>query len=178
MLKVARELLGMSQDELASALDLERRAVQRAEARDPSLSLERQKFFAEYFLRQGIRFSTPSSNEPGWRIAELFDRKEIAIPSRLIRAARVGLNLSQEALGKQADLGTVTVRRIEASDVTVQNETRLYLVEQMQKAGVQFLSPHDGIGWQIAFARIDGSEPAARHPRFNLLKRKQRERRG
>ncbi|MBP2489008.1 transcriptional regulator with XRE-family HTH domain [Rhizobium leguminosarum] len=178
MLKVARELLGMSQDGLADELGLERRAVQRAEARDPSLSLERQQLFAEYFLRQGIRFLPPSSSEPGWRIAELFDRNETAVPSRVIRAARIGLNMSQEALGKHADLGTVTVRRIEASDETVQNETRLYLIEHMEKAGVRFLSPRGALGWQAAFVSNDDSELAARHPRFNLLKRKQSERRG
>ncbi|MGO7753640.1 hypothetical protein ACC708_25470 [Rhizobium ruizarguesonis] len=172
MLKVARELRGISQDALAAELNLERRAVQRAEASSQSLSLERQELFAGYFRKHGIQFEVPNAQQTGWGIAELFDRGEELIPPRFVRAARIGLNKSQEALGKDADLGTVTIRRIEAGDDTVQDETRLYLVGYFEKRGVRFLAPEGARGWQVAFATI-GAEPAARHPRFNLQKRKQ-----
>ncbi|NKL46509.1 hypothetical protein GFL57_37195 [Rhizobium leguminosarum bv. viciae] len=172
MLKVARELLGMSQNELADELDLERRAVQRAEALYPSLSLERQQIFTEYFLTRGMRFSAPSPERTGWGIAEIFDLGETLVPSRFIRAARIGLNRSQEALGNDADLGTVTIRRIEAADETVQNETRLYLITYLEKEGVAFLMPNGTRGWEVAFSKME-AEPSARHPRFNLQKRKQ-----
>jgi len=177
MLKVARELLGISQDELADELGLERRAVQRAEARNPSLSLERQELFTAYFYRRGLEFSGPNGDSLGWGIAELVDRGENSVPSRFIRAARIGLNKSQEAMGVDADLGTATIRRIEATEETVQKETRLYLIEHMKNAGVAFMPPNGARGLQLALA-VTETDSAVRHPRFNLQKRKRSAPRG
>lgn len=177
MLKVARELLGMSQDELADELGLERRAVQRAEAHNPSLSLERQELFTTYFQTRGLEFLGPGEDNSRWGIAELVDRGENSVPSRFIRAARMGLSKSQEAMGVDAELGTVTIRRIEATDETVKRETRLYLIEHMKKAGVTFTPPNGVRGWQLAFA-VKETDSAVRHPRFNLQKRKRSAPRG
>jgi transcriptional regulator with XRE-family HTH domain len=176
MLRVARELLGISQEALADELRLERRAVQRAEASTPSASLERQQLFVEYFRKRGIQIEEPNASQAAWGIAEKFDRGERQIPSRFLRAARIGLDQSQETLGKGADLGTMTIRRIEAAVGTVQHETRLYLIAYLERAGVSFLPPNSLRGWQVTFASGQ-EEPTARHPRFNLQQRKQAARR-
>jgi DNA-binding XRE family transcriptional regulator len=171
MLRIARELLGKSQDMLAAELGLTPRAVQRAEATDPSLSLERQSLFLEYFRKNGIIFLSPGAERFGWAVAEGFNRGELRAPARLFRAARIGLDLSQQKLGIDADLGTMTIRRIESDKKTVEPETRQFLVDFLRSRGVHFLPPSEAMGWVVCFAGIVG-EPRARHPRLSVQKRK------
>lgn len=171
MLKVARELLGLSQDLLASKLGLTKRAVQRVEGE--SLSLERQKLFVEFFQSQGVIIAAPEKQGIGWSIIETFSRSEAIAPGRLFRAARVGLDQSQEELSADANLGTMTIRRIEAAENTVEAETRQYLIDHLATKGAYLQPPKGRSGWGIRFTTII-DEPKARHPRVRVQDRKQK----
>ncbi|TAV92057.1 helix-turn-helix domain-containing protein [Rhizobium leguminosarum] len=174
MLRIARELLGRSQDVLASELGLTTRAIQRVEATNPSLSLKRQSLFVEYYRKQGIVFLSPEAERFGWTVAECFNRGELREPARLFRAARIGLDLSQQKLGSDADLGTMTIRRIESDKETVEPETRQFLIDYLTSRGVHFVPPAGMMGWAICFAGII-DEPRARHPRLSVQQRKREE---
>lgn len=172
MLRVARELLGESQDSLALQLGLKKRAIQRVEASTPSLSLDRQDLFIEHFRKRGLVFGPPAHHQPGWSVTETFSRGEQKEPGRLFRAARIGLDMSQETLSAEANLATMTVRRIEAGKETVELETRQFLIDHLEARGIQFLAPHETAGWGIRFTNMPGDHKAW-HPRLNIQKRKQ-----
>ncbi|MGO6926105.1 helix-turn-helix transcriptional regulator [Rhizobium ruizarguesonis] len=172
MLRVARELLGESQDSLAPQLGLKKRAIQRVEASTPSLSLDRQNLFIEHFRMRGLVFTPPEDNQAGWSVTETFSCGEQTAPGRLFRAARIGLDMSQEALSAEANLATMTVRRIEAGKETVELETRQFLIDHLEVRGIQFLFPSETAGWGIRFTTMPGDHKAW-HPRLNVQKRKQ-----
>nr|WP_281411575.1 helix-turn-helix transcriptional regulator [Rhizobium laguerreae] len=171
MLRVARELLGMSQEELAKELNLTSRAVQRVEAESPSSSLNRQDAFTEHFRGKGLMFLLPDDRRVGWGVIECFDNSELETPARFLRAARIALNQSQATLGNNADLGVMTVRRIESGNANVEGETRQFLVEFLNREGVEFISPEGGLGWGAVFAGITDL-PGPRHPRASVQIRK------
>lgn len=174
MLRVARELLGKSQDVLAAELGLTPRAIQRAEAMHPSSSLKRQSLLMEHFRRHGIEVMSPGAERFCWAVAEGFNLGEQKAPARLFRAARIGLDLSQHKLGIDANLGTMTIRRIESDKETVEPETRQFLIDFLRSRGVHFVPPSEGMGWTVCFAEIV-DEPSARHPRVSVQKRKREE---
>jgi len=171
MLRIARELLGVSQKVLASELNLDPRAIQRVEAIDPSSSLDRQELLVAHFQTRGILLLPPTELTTGWSVIECLRPPDGFLPARLIRAARVGLDRSQAELGTDANLGTMTIRRIEADKPTVEPETRQFLIEYIESQGVRFLPPTDAYGWGICFTSIN-DRPTARHPRARVQKRK------
>lgn len=65
------------------------------------------------------------------------------VPSELLRAARVALNIGQRELAKLSGVGQRTILRIERNDETVTLESRRRLQEAFEEAGVTFV-PDDG----------------------------------
>jgi len=168
MLRVARELLGESQDDVAIATSTSKRGIQRAEAEPPALALHDR--LVEYFEKRGLQFSPPEDGH-GWSLTDATSLGAQEEPPRLFRAARVGINRSQEKLGAEAALGLMTIRRIESGAKTVQTETRLFLIEHLKLHGVRFLAPQGAKGWGVVWASIS-DEATARHPRRNVQRRK------
>lgn len=66
------------------------------------------------------------------------------VPSELLRAARVALNIGQRELAKLSGVGQRTILRIERNDETVTLESRRRLQEAFEEAGVTFI-PDDGV---------------------------------
>jgi transcriptional regulator with XRE-family HTH domain len=66
------------------------------------------------------------------------------VPSELLRAARVALNIGQRELAKLSGVGQRTILRIERNDESVTLETRRRLQDAFEKAGIVFI-PDDGI---------------------------------
>jgi transcriptional regulator with XRE-family HTH domain len=66
------------------------------------------------------------------------------VPSELLRAARVALNIGQRELAKLSGVGQRTILRIERNDETVTLESRRRLQEAFEKAGITFV-PDDGV---------------------------------
>ena len=65
------------------------------------------------------------------------------VPSELLRAARVALDIGQRELAALSGVGQRTILRIEQNDPTVSLDTRRRLQEAFENAGVTFL-PDDG----------------------------------
>lgn len=66
------------------------------------------------------------------------------IPSELLRAARVALDIGQRELAALSGVGQRTILRIEQNDPTVSLETRRRLQDAFEKQGVVFI-PDDGV---------------------------------
>lgn len=66
------------------------------------------------------------------------------VPSELLRAARVALDIGQRELAALSGVGQRTILRIEQNDTTVSLETRRRLQDAFEKQGVVFI-PDDGI---------------------------------
>ena len=66
------------------------------------------------------------------------------VPSELLRAARVALDIGQRELAALSGVGQRTILRIEQNDPTVSLETRRRLQDAFEKAGVAFV-PDDGV---------------------------------
>lgn len=66
------------------------------------------------------------------------------VPSELLRAARVALNIGQRELAALSGVGQRTILRIEQNDPTVSLETRRRLQDAFEKQGVVFI-PDDGV---------------------------------
>jgi transcriptional regulator with XRE-family HTH domain len=66
------------------------------------------------------------------------------IPSELLRAARVALDIGQRELAALSGIGQRTILRIEQNDPTVSLETRRRLQDAFEKQGVVFI-PDDGV---------------------------------
>lgn len=66
------------------------------------------------------------------------------VPSELLRAARVALDIGQRELAALSGVGQRTILRIEQNDRTVSLETRRRLQDAFEKQGVVFI-PDDGI---------------------------------
>lgn len=66
------------------------------------------------------------------------------VPSELLRAARVALDIGQRELAALSGVGQRTILRIEQNDPTVSIETRRRLQDAFEQAGVAFL-PDDGV---------------------------------
>lgn len=169
ILKAARELLGESQGEMALASKRSRRAIQRAETAASSMSVH--ESLIRYFEHRGLRFLPPRNGE-GWCICEAADHGETDVPARLVRAARVGLQLSQQSLGADASLSVSTVRRIEADKESVEQETKLFLVQHLLSRRVEFIPPDGSIGWAVRWNSMQ-DESKARAPRPNTRRGKQ-----
>lgn len=65
------------------------------------------------------------------------------VPSELLRAARVALDIGQRELAALSGVGQRTILRIEQNDTTVSLETRRRLQDAFEKQGVVFI-PDDG----------------------------------
>lgn len=66
------------------------------------------------------------------------------VPSELLRAARIALDIGQRELAKRSGVGQRTILRIEQNDPTVTLDTRRRLQEAFEEAGVLFI-PDDGV---------------------------------
>ncbi len=66
------------------------------------------------------------------------------VPSELLRAARVALDIGQRELAALSGVGQRTILRIEQNDPTVSLETRRRLQDAFEKQGVVFI-PDDGV---------------------------------
>lgn len=66
------------------------------------------------------------------------------VPSELLRAARVALDIGQRELAALSGVGQRTILRIEQNDPTVSLETRRRLQDAFEKQGVVFV-PDDGV---------------------------------
>jgi transcriptional regulator with XRE-family HTH domain len=66
------------------------------------------------------------------------------VPSELLRAARVALDIGQRELAALSGVGQRTILRIEQNDPTVSLETRRRLQDAFENQGVVFI-PDDGI---------------------------------
>lgn len=66
------------------------------------------------------------------------------VPSELLRAARVALDIGQRELAALSGVGQRTILRIEQNDKTVSIETRRRLQDAFEKQGVVFV-PDDGV---------------------------------
>lgn len=66
------------------------------------------------------------------------------VPSELLRAARLALDIGQRELAALSGVGQRTILRIEQNDTTVSLETRRRLQDAFEKQGVVFI-PDDGI---------------------------------
>lgn len=66
------------------------------------------------------------------------------VPSELLRAARVALDIGQRELAALSGVGQRTILRIEQNDTTVSLETRRRLQDAFEKQGVVFV-PDDGV---------------------------------
>ena len=66
------------------------------------------------------------------------------VPSELLRAARVALDIGQRDLAALSGVGQRTILRIEQNDPTVSLETRRRLQDAFEKQGVVFI-PDDGV---------------------------------
>lgn len=62
------------------------------------------------------------------------------VPSELLRAARVALDIGQRELAQLSGVGQRTILRIEQNDPTVSLDSRRRLQEAFEKAGVVFVS--------------------------------------
>lgn len=65
------------------------------------------------------------------------------VPSELLRAARVALDISQRELAKLSGVGQRTILRIEQNDPTVSLDSRRRLQVAFEEAGIVF-EPDDG----------------------------------
>ena len=65
------------------------------------------------------------------------------VPSELLRAACVTLNIGQRELAKLSGVGQRTILRIKRNDETVTLESRRRLQEAFEQAGITFV-PDDG----------------------------------
>ena len=66
------------------------------------------------------------------------------VPSELLRAARVALDIGQRELAALSGVGQRTILRIEQNDPTVAIETRRRLQDAFEKQGVVFV-PDNGV---------------------------------
>jgi transcriptional regulator with XRE-family HTH domain len=66
------------------------------------------------------------------------------VPSELLRAARVALDIGQRELAALSGVGQRTILRIEQNDTTVSLETRRRLQDAFEQQGVVFI-PDDGV---------------------------------
>lgn len=66
------------------------------------------------------------------------------VPSELLRAARVALDIGQRELAALSGVGQRTILRIEQNDMTVSLETRRRLQDAFERQGVVFV-PDDGL---------------------------------
>lgn len=68
------------------------------------------------------------------------------VPSELLRAARVALDIGQRELAALSGVGQRTILRIEQNDTTVSLETRRRLQDAFEKQGVMFIPDDGGAG--------------------------------
>jgi transcriptional regulator with XRE-family HTH domain len=80
------------------------------------------------------------------------------VPSELLRAARVALNIGQRELAKLSGVGQRTILRIERNDESVTLETRRRLQDAFEKVGIVFI-PDDGISGPGLRIRRDLVQP-------------------
>lgn len=66
------------------------------------------------------------------------------VPSELLRAARVTLDIGQRELAALSGVGQRTILRVEQNDPTVSLETRRRLQDAFEKQGIVFI-PDDGV---------------------------------
>jgi transcriptional regulator with XRE-family HTH domain len=83
-----------------------------------------------------------------------------------IRAARALLGLSQTELAEHAQIGSATVKRIEAAKgrITGTAETLWRIQIALEKAGVVLMSESDGKGPGVRLSKPIGNYPSARGP--------------
>jgi ribosome-binding protein aMBF1 (putative translation factor) len=75
-----------------------------------------------------------------------------------IRAARALLGWSQQRLADEASLSAITIKRLEASDETLQArfETVMKIKEAVEAAGVVFRTGEDGLIHGVGLRRPTG----------------------
>ncbi len=66
-------------------------------------------------------------------------------PAKILRAARHGLGLSQQALAVQAGVSARTILKIE-QEQHVKVETMRKVQAALHEMGVRFIDPRDGLG--------------------------------
>lgn len=68
------------------------------------------------------------------------------VPSELLRAARVALDIGQRELAALSGVGQRTILRIEQNDQTVAIETRRRLQDAFEKQGIVFIADDGASG--------------------------------
>ena len=74
------------------------------------------------------------------------------MPDELPRIARLGLGVGQEQLAQAAGLSPRTISKLE-SGVKVRLETKLKVIQTLERLGVEFIFPDELKGYGIRFRK-------------------------
>ncbi|MGO6690745.1 helix-turn-helix transcriptional regulator [Rhizobium johnstonii] len=166
LLRAAREVLDLSQSDVAKAANVSTRTIARLETGSSTVSFKKLSDLRGYFEGFGIRFIAPTETMD-WGLAfslELAPPPEEPglpnsiydpLPGRVFKAARVAAGLRQEEIAARAGLGHTTVRRLEKSDVTVSPERAYTLQKRFEDDGFRFVKPDGPDGWHIFVRRAN-----------------------
>ncbi|MGR9476921.1 helix-turn-helix transcriptional regulator [Rhizobium leguminosarum] len=161
LLRAAREVLDLSQSDVAKAANVSTRTIARLESGSSTVSFKKLSDLRGYFEGFGIRFIPPTETMD-WGLAfslELAPPPGLPnsiydpLPGRVFKAARVAAGLRQEEIAARAGLGHTTVRRLEKSDVTVSPERAYTLQKRFENDGFRFVKPDGLDGWRL-FVRL------------------------
>lgn len=160
LLRAARDILELRQTDLAEATGVSVRTINRMERGIGLVGFERLGEIRSFLETHGVKFLEPS-DEGDWclvlplRLApapimtSAQDRVYYPLPNAVFRAARVALGISQSELAQRAGLAHTTVRRIEKGDDKITREMAYLLHMQLQKEGLKFSRPANGMGWRL-----------------------------
>ncbi|TBG15974.1 helix-turn-helix transcriptional regulator [Rhizobium leguminosarum] len=164
LLRAAREVLDLSQSDVAKAANVSTRTIARMETGSSTVSFKKLSDLRGYFEGFGIHFIAPTESMD-WGLAfslELAPPPEEPglpnsiydpLPGRVFKAARVAEGLRQEEIAALAGLGHTTVRRLEKGDATVSPERAYTLQKRFENDGFRFVKPDGPDGWRL-FVRL------------------------
>lgn len=164
MLRAAREAVGRSQTEVAAAAGVSARTIRRMEAGEGDVGFDTLAAVRDFLETQGVQFLQPQGGDD-WSLmfsAELAPypnpddtRKRLfdPAPGNVLRAARVLIGASQEALAEQASIAHTTIRRLEHSEPDAPPELAFRLQSHLQSVGVDIRKPDSKYGWRILLRR-------------------------
>ncbi|TDK39258.1 XRE family transcriptional regulator [Rhizobium deserti] len=160
LLRAARDVLDLSQTDVAEAARVSTRTINRIETGAGLVSFSHVGQIRIFLESRGVVFLDPTDEEdwtlmlPQWLAPapdKNLERGKLyhPLPGPLFRAARVALGFTQRELGLRARLAHTTVRRLEKSDVEASPELAYVLQRHLEKEGVKFFRPVADAGWRM-----------------------------
>ncbi|TBD01857.1 XRE family transcriptional regulator [Rhizobium ruizarguesonis] len=160
LLRAAREVLNLSQSDVAKTANVSTRTIARLETGSGMVSFKVLTRLRDYFEGLGVGFVAPTEK---WDWCLVFapnlapppeesnptNRLYDPIPGRVLKAARVAGGWRQEEIATRAGIGHTTVRRLEKDDVTVRPELAYILQKKFEDDGFRFVKPDESNGWRL-----------------------------